>query len=198
LRDEVHENHRSLLERRKIIAKLTNHLFPKGKYAGIDVTGSCEMSYAHTKDIITSDAETIFNACFKYNDMFCFIDVLHRDRDKWNAFEIWDKKDPNSHIILTGTYQHFILQKNGITLGNYYSIVYNTTRNNDDVIDLTYDIVPIKNQVTEYQQNLCQKLSEIKKLAKQNSIPEINPGKHCSVPNKCDFYNYCKFSENNN
>lgn len=198
LRDDVQENQQSLIERRKIIAKLTNHLFPKGKYAGIDVTGSCEMSYLHTKDLLSSDTETIFNACFQYNDMFCFIDVLHRDADGWNAFEIWDKKDPNSQIILTGTYQCYILQKNNITIGNFYSIVYSTSRNNNNVIDLTYDIMSIKNQVSECQQNLNHKLIEIKKVAKQDTIPEIKPGQHCSIPKKCDFYNYCKFSGNNN
>jgi hypothetical protein len=198
LRDEAPENHQSLHKRRKIIAKLTYHLFPKSKYAGIDVTGSCEMSYLHTKDLINSDTETIFNACFKYKDMFCFIDVLHRDLERWNAFEIWDNKDPNSHIVLTGTYQYFILQKKGINLGNYYSIVYKTTNNNNEGIELTYDIVSIKVQVTEYQEKINHKLSEIKKIAKQDKIPDITPGKYCTIPNKCDFYNYYKFSKNNN
>lgn len=198
LRDESVENHRTLSERRKVIAKLTNHLFPNGKYSGVDVTGSCEMSYVHTKELINSDAETIYNACFKHEELFCFVDVLHRDSDTWNAYGIWDKDDPDSHIILTGTFQHCIMQRNGINIRNCFSIVYNTSRSNEGVIDLTYEIVSITNKVTGYQPNLNNKITEIRKISKKDSIPDISPGKHCTTPNKCDFYNYCKFSVSNN
>lgn len=197
LRDEVTENQQSIFERRKIIAKLTNHLFPKGKYAGIDVTGSCEMSYLHTKDLLDSDTETIYNACFKHKDMFCFVDVLHRDMDSWNAFEIWDKMDPSSQIILTGSYQNCIMQKNNIKVNNFYTIIYTTIRDKEGIIDLSYDIISIKNQVDELHNNLKTRIDEIKKIAKQDTIPVISQGIQCLEPNKCDFYNYCNYSGNN-
>jgi len=155
------------------------------------------MSYLHTKELLESDTEAIYNACFKSGDMFCFVDVLHRDMDSWNAFEIWDKMDTSSHIILTGSYQNCIMQKSNIKINNFYTIIYSTTRDTDGIIDLSYDIIPIKDQVGELHKNLKTRIDEIKKLAKQDTIPLISQGEQCLEPNKCDFYNYCKYSGNN-
>lgn len=196
LKDDIKENQQSLFERRKIIAKLAHHLFPNGKYSSIDVTGSYKMSFLHTKDLLASETNTIFNACFNYNEMYSFIDILHRDNGKWNAFDIWDKSDSYSNIILTGTFQKYIVLKNGININDYFTILYTITKNMEGVIDLTYDIMSINSQITEYQENLCNKLTEIKRIEKKNIIPEIHQGNQCTNPKVCEFYNYCKFTDN--
>lgn len=195
LKEEVGESKYSVLERRKIVAKLMKHLFPNGKYAGIDITGSCELSNLRTKELLSSSSQTIFNACLKHEELYCFADVLHKENGRWSTFGIWEDKDKRSSIYLTATYQRYIMQQNGINAGSYYSIVYHPNRENKDRIDLSYVLITLDDQIKYLHNNLILLLEKARRIVKQGKIPEVRQGKHCTYPQNCEFINYCKFSD---
>jgi hypothetical protein len=126
--------------------------------------------------------------------MFCFADVLHKEYNRWSVFEIWDDSDSINSIYLTATYQLYIIQKSGVEIKSISSIVYHPKRNNENKIDLSYEVISLENRIKNFQNNLLSLIEKTKKTAKQDTIPEVVQGEHCTLPQKCDFYNYCKFS----
>ncbi len=196
LRDKVAESSVPKKQRRVTIAKLTRHLFPEGVFAGIDVTGSCEDSYELTRKHLQDGVTTIFNACFKHEDIFCLVDVLNRENGYWKAYGIWDFNDPDDHVILTGAMQYFIIKRCGVRVDDYLSVIYKTHLDSEKKVHMDYDIKSVRERIVFLQDQIEEKLSNYKKVLKKKKIPSIPVGEHCRFPKICDYFEYCRFSTN--
>ncbi|MDD5361216.1 MAG: hypothetical protein PHN88_03730 [Ignavibacteria bacterium] len=194
LRDSTVKNSAPGINRRYTIAQLTKHLFPKGVFAGVDVTGSCDESFELTKNLLAGKHKTIYNACFKYEDIFCIVDVLNREHGYWKAYGIWDVLDPDDHITLTGALQYFVITRCRIRIDDYLTIKYKTSLDDNNNMHLDYNVVSARERIIFLQEHVEDRLLKLKNVIKRKTIPEIPIGDHCKTPKVCDYFEYCRFS----
>ena len=83
------------------------------------------------------DTPVICEAAFSYQDLYCAVDLLHREGDGWAIYEVKSSTDPNQEIYITDvSYQKYVLEKCGV----HVSAVYLVTINSDYVFDGTLNL----------------------------------------------------------
>lgn len=183
--------------KKKIFTKLCKHLFPDAKCVGVNVTKSCETSAAFTKNYIKIEEKCIINAAFIYNFIYCFIDVLKYDNGEWIAYSICDKSDNQIFKNITAALNFFIAYNDNLVLKDYIIIDYSIINQNKDSIEITFDKYSVLEKILNYQSFIYMKVHSIKQFEKKEKMPDIKMGEHCIKPDKCDYYNYCKYTFKN-
>ncbi|MCU0372356.1 MAG: hypothetical protein MUE56_03820, partial [Ignavibacteria bacterium] len=162
--------------KRKTAAALTKHLFPNGRFSGINVTGNFDLASSLTKRLIEEQNGTIFNACFSHDNNYCVIDILHNDHGYWKSYSLWNKDDPFDDMILLGSLQHFITKRNNFVIDDYFAIEYSTKPDEKGRINLDYHISSIKEHVSLMQDFVGRKIRDFRTLLGSSQIPDTNTG----------------------
>ena len=146
-----------------------------------------------TEKALKKENVVITEASFNYKNNFCSVDILKKDG---NDFEIYDVKS-STHLkdvfINDASYQYYVLTSLGFNVTKCYVVILNKDYVRESELDL--DKLFIKNDITE---DAISKLEEVKKniddinkYMEQTDEPDDDIGKQCFDPYDCPFFKYC-------
>ena len=144
-----------------------------------------------TKALIAKGTEVIYEASFKEDGIFVMADILVKNGDTWDLYEVKASTYVKEYHIHDTAMQWYVISKS-IKLNSAYLVHINNqyTREGDLNIKALLTVQDITCKVLEKQNTITPNLLEMKAML-SNSMPEIDIGKHCSDPNACDFQSYC-------
>jgi hypothetical protein len=195
LEGKRHNNQKDAHLKRKIAATLTKHLFPKGKFSGINGTGSFDVACALTRKLIKDKTNAIYNACFLCEGVYVVIDVLHYNNGFWKAYTLWHNDEPFDNIILSGSLQKYVTKKCDFEIDDFFAIEYRTKTDEDKRINLDYKITSIREHVSHMQDFTGKRIHDFRILLDSGHIPDVQTGEHCIRPHPCEYHDFCKYSK---
>lgn len=146
-----------------------------------------------TKEALKNENAIITEASFVYNNNFCSVDILKKNNDEYEMYEVKSSTHLKEVFKIDLSYQVYVLDKLGFNIKKCCVVIINSDyeRNGEldlnqlfKIVDLTEEMMQRKldveknvKEINEYVDNACEKDSEI--------------SMSCFEPYKCPYFKYC-------
>lgn len=175
------------------VGMLARKLFP----GGVEV---CErglnQAIRTTRELVADPAvQAIFEGVFEHEGVLVRVDILQRRRDKrWRLIEVKSTSDLKDQHLEDVAIQHRVVSRSGLDVAAAFLAHVNrgyVFDGGDIDVRQFFKIRNLTRRVERLQPKLTFQLrSEFAVLAMPNA-PDIAPGRHCSNPITCEFYDHC-------
>jgi len=189
LRDKISEEQLAKFARGRVVGKIAHQLFP----GGIEMPRPGAFSAEKTAKSISDGVPVIYEACFIHDEVIIAIDLLVKQDEGWNAYEV------KSSFALSETYyndahiQEYVIRGSGLDLKEFFLVHRNGEVQQFDELDVNtlfiFTRLPDANEDLSF--TIRNRLDSMKDTLLLKSSPPISPGKHCMVPYPCDFRGVC-------
>ena len=164
--------------------------FRKNEFpGGINIKDLGEIAFlaSYTSDLLKkSDSVIIYEATIIEDDVLVMCDVLTKNDDEINIYEVKFNTQINEAIIADLSVQYFVCQKRFGNKLKSFNLVLRQTDSNPKwkIIDVT----------AEMETNVVEVNQKIKQLKEVfiNKEPDIVMEEYCNKPYTCEFIDYCK------
>lgn len=194
--EKQNENIESTLENGTEVGILAKEIL--GPYIDINFSENLSEMIKNTKKLLNIKKIIITEASFKYENNFCSIDILKKENDEYEIYEVKSSTQINDIYIDDVTYQTYILQKNKLNIKKIFIIYLNSEyeRHGELEIKKLFKIEEVTKKVQEKLKTIEQQIEEITNMKDE---PNIEIGMQCKKPYECPFFNYCtkNLRENN-
>jgi hypothetical protein len=172
------------------VGELAKDLFPNGVEIAFD-NDNFNAMIEKTNELITDGIDVIYEATFMQEGIFAMADILVRNGNAWDIYEVKASTHTKEYHINDTSIQWYALSK-AINLNHAYVIHINNqyVRSGELNIRALFTIDDITGSVLDKQDDIEPQLLEMEDMLKQD-IPNIDIGKHCSDPYECDFSSHC-------
>lgn len=193
-------NNASVLENGSSVGELAKELF--GKYIDIpfdeDLT---KMIITTKKEIESNDKCIITEASFSYDNNFCSVDLLKKDGDTYEIYEVKSSTKTKDIYIHDVSYQYYVLSKLNMKVKKAAIVHINPFYERKGNLDINklFVIEDVTEKVINIVSSIDTNIKILKNILANNNEPIIDIGKHCNSPYECPYFNYCteKFSKPN-
>jgi hypothetical protein len=186
----VSKKSESMFESGISVGDLAKKLFEGGVLIEFD-ENNFEGMIKKTKELIANETQVIYEATFKEKNIFAMADILVKNGDCWDMYEVKSSTSPKEYHIDDAAIQWYALS-NALKLNKAYIIHINNEYEREGSLDVKklFKAVDVTELVLQKQKEIPLKLKEIEEVLKGDE-PDINIGRHCFSPFECDFYEYC-------
>ncbi len=190
LRDTPDSAQESLFNTGYQVGDLAKNLFPKGVEIEFDASNFNGM-IQKTEEFIANDTKVIYEATFKENDIFAMADILVKNGDAWNIYEVKGSTSVKEYHLNDAAIQWYALS-NAIKINRTYIVHINNSYVREGELDIKelFTIEDVTDEVLIRQDDIPLYLSQMDEIL-QGNMPDIDIGTHCSDPHGCDFWDYC-------
>jgi hypothetical protein len=189
----------AIIEQGREVGMLARQLFP----GGVEV--SCEdglgQAIRATRDLATNpDVPAIFEGVFEYQNVLVRVDILHRRRDgRFRLIEVKSSTDVKDEHLDDVGIQYRVVSRSGLDLASVCLAHVNRNYVRDGAIDPKqfFKIRNLTQRIQRLQPKIIFQLrSEFTILSKPEAL-DVAPGRHCTDPVTCEFYDRCNPSRPN-
>ena len=190
LRDTPDTQTESLFETGYQVGDLAKQLFPNGIEIEFD-SENFDGMIQKNKKLIEDGVSIIYEATFKEDGIFAMADILVRNGDAWDIYEVKASMEVKEYHLNDIAIQWYALSKT-LQLNRAYIIHINNKyiRNGELNIYELLKRADVTEEVLQRQEDIPQQLEAIK-IMLSGDEPDISIGKHCFDPFECDFREYC-------
>jgi hypothetical protein len=189
LRDKISEEQLAKFARGHAVGKVAQQLFP----GGITMSRPGNPAALKTAQLISEGFPVIYEACFISDDVIVALDILVKQENGYNAYEV------KSSLALSNVYyndaylQYHVLNASGLKPERFFLIHRNADIELSDSADL-HEMFIFTDVTTECEANelmVHEGISQMLEVLKRDKSPDIFPGKQCMHPYPCDFRGVC-------
>lgn len=172
-----------------------------GEYTDVTVcdgTGNIDLAamIAETERLLRNGAETVCEASFDFNGLYCAVDILHKEGDGYAIYEVKSSTDVKDRYITDAAYQKYVLQKCGVNVVGTHIMTVNKHYVKRGAIDLQKlfnidDGDRIAERIAERSAEVEGTLAEAERVMSCNVEPPVAISERCGKPNECDFWRHC-------
>ncbi len=190
LRDAPDYAQESLFNTGHSVGELAKELFPNGEEVAFDASNFTGM-ISKTKELIANGIEVIYEATFSEEGIFAMADILVKNGDTWDMYEVKASTQVKDVHISDAAIQWYALNK-VINLNHAYVMHINNQYLREGALDIEelFTIEDVTDIVLEKQDEIEPQLLEMEAMLKEG-VPDIDIGVHCSDPYGCDFHGHC-------
>lgn len=172
------------------VGALAKELFPNGIEIEFDSNNFNGM-IEKTKELIASGAEVIYEAIFSENGIFAMADILVKNGDMWDMYEVKASTHVKEYHLNDASIQWYALSR-AIKLNRAYIVHIDNQymRIGDLDVEKLFAIEDVTDNILEKQNEIQPQLLEMQAML-QGDMPSIDIGGHCSDPYGCDFMGHC-------
>ena len=189
LRDKISEEQLAKFARGHAVGKVAQQLFP----GGIAMSRPGMPSAEKTAQLISEGFPVIYEACFISDDVIVALDILVKQENGYNAYEV------KSSMALSNVYyndaflQYHVLNAAGLKPEKFFLIHRNAEIELTESADL-HEVFVFTDVTAECEANelyVKEGIRQMSEVLKRDKSPDIFPGKHCMKPYPCDFRGVC-------
>ena len=193
LKDELTEAQKAIFSQGNKVGELAQNLFP----GGIDATPENFYDYSksleQTKNAITDGTSVIYEAAFQFEGVLCAVDILVRDGNMWNVYEVKSTTSVKDTHITDASLQYHVMKNCGIEINDIFIVVIDNTyqKQGDVEVDKLFKIESVNDDVLQLQTSVKENIQELKNVLAVRDIPNELIGEKCTSPYNCDFIGHC-------
>ncbi len=171
---------------------LAQQLFPGGievPYEGL----SFPAQLAKTKELIDNGARVIYEASFSFSAIFIKADILVKDGDAWQIYEVKMGTGVKPVNIEDVAVQRYVMNGCGLKVSKCFLVHIDTSylRQGEIEVDRLFHAEEITDKVAARQSGMPEVVAELRQVMAEASEPQIDIGPHCTDPYECDFIPWC-------
>jgi len=191
LKDEVSEQQKAAFGAGTEVGELACDLFPGGVMVPFEGLSIAEQ-LARTRQAMDEGAETIYEASFEHDGIFVKVDILHKNGESWDIYEVKASTAVKPVHIDDVALQTFVLREAGISVGKVHLVHLNNQycRNGNIVPQELFAIADLTGEAMGKQEEVASEIGRLKEML-AGEMPEVGIGPQCSSPYDCDFQGYC-------
>src|SRR5271155_1246748 len=176
------------------VGMLARQLFPGGVEVRSD-RGLDEAIHATRELVANCEVPAIFEGVFEHDGVLVRVDVLHRRRDgRWRLIEVKSSASKKEEHLDDVAIQYRVLSRCGLDVGSCCLAHVNRSYVFKGGIVDPWRFFRIRNvtrQVERLQPKLTFQLRAAFTVLSMPKSPDIAPGKHCTFPVTCEFFDRC-------
>ena len=164
-----------------------------GNYALVEYTTDKAKMVEQTMAFIDAGEENIAEASFIYDNLYCAVDILHKNGDGWDIVEVKSSTDVHDIYVEDVSYQYYVLKKCGINVKKAVLLHINNkyVRHGDLDIKQLFTYVDLTAEAEKRFDIIPGKIKEISDYVSATDEPEMEIGIQCDKPYECAFKEYC-------
>ena len=160
-----------------------------------DANGKLDLNAmkVRTAEEIAKGTENICEASFDFDGLYCAVDILKKNGDGWDIYEVKSSTEVNDIYIVDVSYQKYVLEKCGLNIINCYVVVIDNTYVRGATLDISklFAINDVTDEVSDEILNVPILIDEAKKVLACKSEPTTPIGVYCHSPYDCSCFEYC-------
>lgn len=163
-----------------------------GSHTDISFNEDLNVMINDTKKALEEETVVITEASFLYKKYFCSVDLLKKEKDSYEIYEVKSSTEVKDIYLDDISYQVYVLKSLGYNITKA-SIVYvnnNYERVGKLNLQQLFNMEDVTEIAFEKQNEVIEKLKEIE-TELTNFEPTIDIGIHCKKPYDCPFFSYC-------
>ena len=183
----------AIIQQGREVGLLARQMFP----GGVEVDGSCGLDEAirATRELVAKpEIPAIFEAVFEHQNVLVKVDILHRRRDgRWRLIEVKSTTEVKDHQLDDVAIQYRVVSRSGVDVASACLAHVNRNYVRSESIDAKrfFRIRNLTRRVQRLQTKLTFQLRSEFTLLGMPAAPNLKPGKHCTEPVTCEFYERC-------
>ena len=146
-----------------------------------------------TKKALEKENVIVTEASFNYDHNFCSVDILKKEGNSYEIYEVKSSTHLKDVFINDASYQYYVLTSLGFNVKKCYVVILNSNYIRKGNLDL--DKLFVKNDITDIA---ISKLDEVKnnidsinRYMEQKVEPNDDIDNKCFKPYECPFFKYC-------
>jgi len=184
----------AIIEQGHEVGLLARQLFPGG--VEVDSSGGLSQAIRITKELVANpDIPALFEAVFEHQNVLVKVDILHRRQDgRWRLIEVKSSADLKEGHLNDVAIQYRVVTHCGIDVASACLAHVNRAFVFDgQKIDPRrfFRIRNLTRRVERLQPKLMFQLRSEFTILNMPQPPDIAPGRHCTDPVTCEFYEVC-------
>ena len=181
----------SVLENGTNVGELAKKLF--GKYIDIEFNNDLNKMIDDTKRALENDTVIITEASFVYNNNFCSVDILKKDGNKYEMYEVKSSTHISDIYLDDISYQYYVLTSLGLNITKASIVYINSSyvRQGELELDKLFKIKDLTDIVISKQEEVARRIFELESVMKSKKEPKVDLGNQCFSPYDCPFFKYC-------
>ena len=189
----------SVLENGNYVHEIARKMF--GNDINIEFNENLNTMINDTKKALQNENAVITEASFNYNNNFCSVDILKKEKDSFEIYEVKSSTKVKDVFINDASYQYYVLTSLGLNVKKCFVVTLNSNYVRCGDLDLSK--LFIKNDITDICKNKLEEIknniAEINKYMENKNEPDDDIDLKCFDPYPCPFFKYCtrKLPENN-
>lgn len=146
-----------------------------------------------TKEVMKQEKVIITEASFSYENNFCSVDILKKEGNTYEIYEVKSSTELKDVYIDDVSYQYFVLTSLGLKVEKCYVAILNNRYVRKGKLDLNqlFKKIDVTDEVVSKQAQVKQMIKDMNKYMEQKKEPKDDIGIHCFKPYKCPFFKYC-------
>ena len=164
----------------------------------LDLNKMCEL----TQQYMGQGVDNICEASFALEGHYCAVDILRRNGDGWDIYEVKSSNFPECDGEETKlekyapdiAYQKWVLTQCGVKVVNTYLVCLNSSyvRHGELDIKSLFVIIDMHDLVGNEYLKVPAQSSQALKILGMKDEPDYDLSEHCMKPYTCAFFDYCK------
>jgi hypothetical protein len=194
LRDRISPEQLAKFRRGTDIGKLARDLFP----GGIDMSPRSPTQYQKKAEetasaMLNPAFSVIYEAVVKHNDVLIMLDILVRNKQGWDAYEVKSSLSVSETYQTDAALQYYVLNGAGIDILNFYLVFVNKDYifEGELILHQLFTSISVIDQVKARLNEMESDIDHYKQILASGLVPEVPIGKQCHAPYPCDFIGHC-------
>ena len=146
-----------------------------------------------TEEVMKQEKVIITEASFSYENNFCSVDILKKEGNTYEIYEVKSSTELKDVYVDDVSYQYFVLTSLGLKVEKCYVAILNNRYVRKGKLDLNqlFKKIDVTDEVVSKQAQVKQMIKDMNKYMEQKKEPKDDIGIHCFKPYKCPFFKYC-------
>lgn len=190
LRDKPDAQQQALFDTGNTVGDLAYQMFPGGVEIEFD-SKNFDGMIAQTRQLIVEGVEVIYEATFKENGIFAMADILVKNGDGWDVYEVKASTGVKDYHLNDASVQWYALSK-VLKLNRIAIVNINNQYVCQGELDLSqlFHIADVTDSVLERLDQVPDLIDAMETMLKADE-PKMQIGVHCNDPHSCDFKGHC-------
>ncbi|MCR5081901.1 MAG: DUF2779 domain-containing protein [Parasporobacterium sp.] len=192
LEEAVDSKNELVIENGNIVGSVARNYF--GEYTQIEYAEDKALMVSDTKKAMELGADNIAEASFIFDNLYCAVDILHRNGDGWDIVEVKSSTYIKQIHMDDMSFQLYVLKGAGIKVKNVFLMYINNQYTRKGELDLQqlFKLEKYTEEALDKQDEVKEKVAELRDYLRQTDEPEFKIGPHCENPYECTFMKYCR------
>ena len=184
-------SNQSVLDNGTEVGEFAKGLF--GKYVNVNYCDDLKTMIKDTKSLLLMNKIVITEASFEYENNFCSVDILKKDNDKYEMYEVKSSTEVSDIYLEDISYQYYVLTSLGYDVSKACIVHLNSDYERVGKLELNklFKIEDVTDIVLEKQDEVLENIKDINKYMDEVTEPLEDLGMHCFAPYECPYFKFC-------
>lgn len=164
-----------------------------GEYVLVDFDYDKKVMTEKTRQYMDEGAENIAEAAFSIDDLFCAVDILHKDGLGYDIVEVKSSTEVKDVYIDDIAFQYYVLKRCGINVKRVCLMHLDSSyvRHGELEIQKLFTLEDYTDVVKDKYNEVEANIHNIRMYVDTDTEPERDIDLYCQDPYDCAYYGYC-------